>query len=104
MNATQRRRVIGGVWLAIALLMLIAGETLLRGRLHGLVLLGYWGVCFACTVLAIMVAFLDLRAVRRTTTAAQRELFETTIKDIVQEAENQRKGGTRPPGAERKQA
>ena len=86
LDATARRRWFGAVVLLAALAMLICGETVLKGKLGDLTFIGYWLVCFALTGLAIVVAFLDARALQRRTRQEQRDLFEATLKQIETEA------------------
>jgi membrane protein implicated in regulation of membrane protease activity len=86
LDATIRRRWFGAVVLLAALGMLICGETVLKGKLGDLTFIAYWLVCFALTGLAIVVAFLDARALQRQTRQEQRDLFETTLKEIQAEA------------------
>ena len=68
--------------LALAMLMLIGGETVLKGRLAGLGFLSYWVACFVLTGMAMLVAIIDLRAVRRRTRDEQRVLLEDALKEI----------------------
>ena len=86
LDATARRRWFGAVVLLAALGMLICGETVLKGKLGDLTFIGYWLVCFGFTGLAIVVAFLDARALQRRTRQEQRDLFEATLKQIETEA------------------
>jgi len=92
LDATARRRWFGGIVLFAALAMLLVGETLLKGRLAGFSFLIYWLVCFALTTLAIIIAFLDVRALQRRIHQEQRELLETTLKKIEREAKNKPSG------------
>lgn len=85
-DANARRRWFGAVVLLAALAMLICGETVLKARLGDLAFIVYWLVCLVLTGLAIMVAFLDARALQRRTRQEQRDLFETTLKQIETEA------------------
>ena len=88
LDATARRRWFGGICLFAALVMLIGGETILRGRLVDLGFVVYWLICFGFTGLALMAAFLDARAVRRRIHDEHHKLLESTIKKIeVIEAE-----------------
>lgn len=91
--SNSRRRWAGGLALATSLAMLIAGETILKGRLSPLPWLLYWIACLLLTTVAIVAALLDLRAVARRTTDEQRHLIETTVKDIVKDVRE------KPPGA-----
>ena len=92
LDATARRRWFGGIVLFAALAMLLVGETLLKGRLAGFSFLIYWLVCFVLTTLAIIIAFLDVRALQRRIHQEQRELLETTLKKIEREAKNKPSG------------
>ena len=84
------RRWVGTLALAAALGMLLAGQTLLRGRLNDLAFLIFWLICFAFTGLAMGMALLDMRAVRNRTRREQRALLETTIQDIQADATSRR--------------
>ena len=86
LDATARRRWLGALVLLAALGMLIGGETVLKGKLDGLAFIFYWLVCFGFTGLAIVIAFLDARALQRRTHQEQRDLFATTLKQIETEA------------------
>ena len=81
-NAKARRRWLGVLCLALAAAMLLAGETVLDGRLRGLGLAIYWLSCFLFTTLAIFVALLDARAVGRQSREEQRRLFADTLRAI----------------------
>lgn len=85
----------GMVFLIIALLMLILGETVLRQSLSEVLFVLYWLVCFVFTGLAILFAFLDVASVQRQARARQRELLEKTIGEIVRQKEA-RRGGSKP--------
>lgn len=96
LDATIRRRILGGAILAAALIMLVIGLTVLWGRLSNFAFLMYWLVCMVLTGLAMVVAILDARALRERTRREERALLETTLKDIVDDA---RKRPQRPtPG------
>ena len=82
LNATARRRWLGVLFLAGALLMLIAGETVFLNRLGGLAFLVYWLACFGLTGLAVVIALLDARQNRRLLREERRDLLQTTLKDI----------------------
>jgi membrane protein implicated in regulation of membrane protease activity len=82
---SKSRRWLGAVCLLAAIAMLVADEYLLQGRLTGLAFLAYWLVCFIFTLLAICAAFLDVRALRRSTREEQRALFEQTLQNISRE-------------------
>jgi hypothetical protein len=83
---TVCRRWLGILVLVAALGMLIAGETVLDNRLKGLGFLGYWFGCFILTALAIVIAFVDARAVRRQSRRQEKELLENALKEIEVDA------------------
>lgn len=87
LDATARRRWFGVIVLLAALVMLVCGETVLEGKLRGLAFIVYWLVCFGFTGLAIIVAFLDARALQRQTRKEHHDLFEKTLKNIERDAE-----------------
>jgi hypothetical protein len=89
-DATARRRWLGILVLVLALAMLIAGETVLQGRLHEWGFLSYWMVCLLLTSAAIIIAFVDARALRRQTRDEARELLQSTLKEIETEARARR--------------
>jgi hypothetical protein len=91
LNATARRRWAGVVVLGAALTMLLAGETVLKNQLKDFGFLIYWLVCFGFTCLAIIIAFLDLRALGLRTRREQRDLLENTLNKIQSDAENKQK-------------
>jgi membrane protein implicated in regulation of membrane protease activity len=97
LDATARRRWFGAVVLLAALVMLICGATVLKRTLEGLTFIYYWMACFALTILAIIVAFLDARALQRRTREEQQNLFAATLKQIETEAK------TRPNPRDRRQ-
>jgi hypothetical protein len=84
-DSTARRRWFGALCLLAAVILLVADEYLIKGRLGNWGKLAYWFVCFAFTMLAILAAFLDLRALRRSTRDEQRTLFEDTLRNIPDE-------------------
>jgi len=86
-DATARRRWFGALALGGALLMLAAGATLLNGRLTGVAFLLYWGACLALTVVAILVAFIDMRAVQYELRQEKHELIQSTIQNIQKDAQ-----------------
>jgi len=95
---TGRRRWFGAIVLAVALLMLILGETMLKGKMGDAAFLLYWLVCFVLTGLAIVVAFRDVKAVQNEVRSEQRTLLESTLKDIELEARNRQKQTKRNGG------
>lgn len=90
-NATVRRRWLGVFFLIGAVLMLMAGQTVLRNQLRDLTFLIYWLACFGLTGLAVGVALLDARENRRRLRQERRDLLETTLKDIQSAAQQRRR-------------
>lgn len=87
-----RRRVAGAVFLALALALLVLGETILKTRLSAPVFLVYWLCCFVLTCLAMVVAFRDVRATQRRMQTQQRELLDETLKKIERDAGEKGRG------------
>jgi membrane protein implicated in regulation of membrane protease activity len=83
-NPDFRRRCVGAVFLIIALVMLIVGETALRDKLSAIGFLVYWLACFCFTILAILVAVADLAVTRRRTRKEARDLLQGTIEEIIE--------------------
>ena len=77
-----RRRLLGVVFLAISAGMLIVGQTLLKDRLQSLDFVYYWLTCTVFTGLTLIVALLDMRAVRRRSREQQSELLKNVLRDI----------------------
>jgi hypothetical protein len=91
MSGQARRRWFGGIVLGLALLMLILGETLLNGRLNAGVFVCYWAMCFVLTLIAVFVAFRDIKEVQRNVGRQQKDLLEGTLSKIEREARARRR-------------
>jgi hypothetical protein len=101
----HRRRWFGLFYLIAAGGLLIWGLTLLRPVLRGWLFVGYWSACYLCAVLALVTAWLDLRAIRRHARAERREQLAQALTKISREAQSHggelpRPGGQppKPPG------
>lgn len=92
-NAKARRRSFGALCLLASVGMLVAGETVLKGRLSSAGFLLYWTGCFFITALAAMAALLDVAQVRAESRKEQRVLFEETLRKI--ESEKRARSGNR---------
>lgn len=79
--------------LAVAAGMLIWGQTVLEPHLKGVMFLAYWLACFTFTVAAIVIALLDIRAVRRRIREEHQKLMERTLsgKDLHSDDEGTRR-------------
>src|SRR5207344_2096998 len=86
LDATVKRRAIGTLFLVAALGMLIAGETVLKNRLPPNASVLYWLGCFVFTILAIVTALRDVRALSAKAVKEQRGLLDTTLRDIESDA------------------
>jgi len=86
MDATARRRWFGSLVLLGAVAMLVCGQTVLEGRLKPWLLVIYWPVCFLLTGLAVIAALRDVRALQNRARQDQRDLLESTLKEIETEA------------------
>jgi hypothetical protein len=95
LGATGRRRWFGAIVLVVALLLLILGETALKGKMSDVAFVVYWLSCFILTGAAIVVAFRDVKAVQNEVRSEQRTLLESTLKDIESEARNRDKQAKR---------
>lgn len=84
-SADALRRWLGTFCLAVASGMLIWGQTILKPHLDGLMFLLYWLACFTFTMAAIVIALLDVRALRRRTREEQRRLVERTLEQVDRE-------------------
>jgi hypothetical protein len=102
LDAKARRRWLGGLALVTALVMLVAEQTVLKGRLSPVASLVYFLVCLVLTALALVAAVLDLRALRRQEREKQRDLLQQTLKTIETDANSRR--GRRPANDKRRPA
>ena len=89
-NATFRRRSLGALFLGGAILLLVLGETVVKNRLSPVGFLLFWTTCLLCTSGAIVMALLDIRALRQKTRSQHRDLLESTFKDVEEKARKQR--------------
>ena len=92
----KRRRWLGAIFLLAALIMLVAGETVLEGRLGTIGFILFWMACFAFTCLALLIAFIDAAIVRRRARQEHRQFLEHTLREIAREKEDKSR---RQPGA-----
>ncbi len=87
-NANLRRRWLGAMFLTTALLMLIAGETVLAGRLNAFGFAVFWSACLVSTCGAIVVALRDLSETRRRMRDEHRTLFAETLNNIARSSKD----------------
>lgn len=86
-NTVIPHRKRGMVFLGVAVVMLVLGETLLRQSLSKMSFVLYWLACLVFTALAILFAFLDVTGIQRQAREQQRELLEKTIQQIARQKE-----------------
>jgi hypothetical protein len=77
-----RRRWFGSICLAVATGMLILGQTALKARLQQRTFIYYWLICALFTGITLVVAVLDMRAVRRRLQREQSELVRNVLREI----------------------
>jgi O-antigen ligase len=87
------RRGFGILCIAVAILMLICGETVLRGTLakNAGLLLVYWMSCFILTALAAGVAIIEAARVGRENREEQRTLLTETLQAVEREKREREK-------------
>jgi hypothetical protein len=64
-ESQKRRRRIGAAFLGLAVLLVVAGQTLLNPWLTGLTFVAYWVFCLFCIAAAMFVALLDFRSIAK---------------------------------------
>ena len=80
-RATRFRRFFGSIFLILASGMLILGQSWLRPILEGVVFVVFWLCCFVFTGLAMLMALLDFRAIRKRAIHEQRDLVKHAFHD-----------------------
>jgi hypothetical protein len=97
-----RRRWLGAACLAIAAVMLILGQTILKNRFAPLYFILYWVACTGFVALAMVFALLDFRAVRLRSRAEQKELVEKTLREMGRQRDAGQKDGKGAGGSEKR--
>lgn len=93
----NKRRVLGALFLAASIVMLILGETLLKHRLGPVATLLYWTTCLLATLGAIICALVDLSRSVRESRAEHRAMLEQAIHDIEAERARREESNPAPP-------
>ena len=93
----NKSRVLGTLFLAASIVMLILGETLLKHQLGPFATLVYWTTCVLATLGAIICALLDLSRSMRESRAEQRAMLEQTIHEIEAERARRKQAGPNAP-------
>jgi len=94
LDAKARRRWFGASVLLAAVVMLLAGETVLQGRLSPLAFACYWIVCFLLTGLAMIIAVMDARSLAQRTVEEHRDLLRKTLDTIEAEVQHRAHGAS----------
>lgn len=100
-DVSVRRRWFASLAVALALAMLVAGLTILSGRMGPAAFGLYWLVCLLATATAMVAALRELRTLQQRNREEQRRLFEATLQQIAHEAQTraQRRATGPSPGA-----
>jgi hypothetical protein len=86
----SKMRWLSGILLAVAVLMLILGETVLAKSLAGKTFVFYWLGCFVCTGLAAIAAILDFFSLQRRARIQQKEIMEKVFRDVAKDDSHRR--------------
>jgi len=78
-------RWLSGLLLAVAVLMLILGETVLAKSLTGKAFIFYWLGCFVSTGLAAIAAILDFFSLQRRARIQQKEIMEKVFRGVTED-------------------
>jgi hypothetical protein len=96
-NPNQSRRRAQLLFVAVALLMVMLGLTVFGNSLKGLGALAYWLICLALTLIAMLLAFRDMREIRRQNREEKIGLMEKAFDDVtaeMKEAREKRRANT----------
>ena len=93
-SADALRRWLGMFCLAVAAGLLIWGQTVFAPYLKGVAFMLYWAICLLFTLGAIVIALIDIRALRRRTSQERRVLLEKALAEFEPEP---RQPATHPP-------
>ena len=78
-------RWLSGILLAMALLMLLLGQTILAKSLTGKTFICYWLACFICTGAAAIAAIIDFFSLQRRARIQQKEIMEKVFREVMKE-------------------
>ena len=76
------RRWLVGIFLLIAVAMVVCGQTVLKSRLRQETFLYYWMVCILFTGLTFIAALVDLWIIRRRARRERRDLLNKTFSGL----------------------
>jgi len=80
-SSSLLRHWVSGVFIFIAIGMVVLGETVLAGRLKDYDYVFYWGACMIVTLMAAFAAVFDMAAIRRESRREHHRLVEDTFKN-----------------------
>ena len=95
LSRDARRRWLGAICLAIAAVMLVLGQTVLKAHLRQQAFVYYWLTCTIITGFTLLIALLDMRAVRRRSRQEERNLIQDVFRDITEQKD--KKGSSSKP-------
>ncbi len=75
------RRIVGVIILIIVILMVILGGFVFDMRAKPMFALAYWGICFIFLFLAVLIAYIDLKTIRRNYNIQKKQLLISTFND-----------------------
>jgi hypothetical protein len=84
-RSLPRRRILGVIFLAVAIGQVAAGFTVLDGKLEPLTTLLYWTACMAATLGAVLCALADALRSLVESRQERRGLLEQTLREIDEE-------------------
>lgn len=93
-----RRRWLGLFFLTVSAGMLLCGQTFLQPHLEGFLFLVYWLSCLGFTCVTLVIALLDVRAVRRRILEEHRQEQAALLRRTLADLEH---GHSRPPAGPR---
>lgn len=79
------RRILGIAFLLLSGGLLLLGLTVFKPKLDGTAFLIYWFACFLFTIGAMLVALLDLQAIRRQSQDETLRVFERSLANLERE-------------------
>lgn len=82
--------------MAAAVFILLATETVLRGRVSPILVLLAYGACLVFVLMAVVIALVDARAIARRVLGERRDLLNEALHDIESRMREKRKG---PPSS-----
>jgi amino acid transporter len=81
-SADVIRRWLVAIFLLIAFVMVVCGQTVLKSRLRQEAFLYYWAVCILFTGLTFITALVDLWIIRRRARRERRDLLKKTFSGL----------------------